>query len=70
MNAMKIGLTRSAATNCPICGRNFDRFEQALAQNDRNFQCRHCWTRVGHGNVHGHAAAKRLHTSNGNGHSR
>lgn len=40
-------------TNCPMCGHPLDRFEQALAQNDSNFQCRHCWTCIGHGSGNG-----------------
>lgn len=46
-----------ARANCPVCGHALDRLEQALAQNDCNFQCRYCWTRIGHGNGNGKKAA-------------
>lgn len=33
-------------THCPICGSPYSRVEIILADLDRNFQCRRCWTMV------------------------
>jgi transcription initiation factor IIE alpha subunit len=64
MNSMRSVFDTRVATQsgCPICGHPLDRFEQLLAQNDSNFQCRHCWTRIGPTNGNG----KKMHAI-GNG---
>ena len=34
--------------NCPICNAPFSRVEMVLAEREKNFQCRRCWTSVHH----------------------
>lgn len=54
----------AAQSACPICGHPLIGYERVAAQHDRNFQCRFCWTRIGHTNgiLRGPRAA-----ANGNG---
>lgn len=45
-------------THCPICGAPYSRVEMVLADRERNFQCRRCWTAV-HKVMHEAAGAPR-----------
>jgi len=43
----KQNLSRTAPWTCPVCGRPFTALDMVMFEHEENYQCRHCWNRVG-----------------------